>query len=175
MPKKKKRTYYAKPTAQFDKSKVQVYGEELQRIKDKHNGFATPHIIVGEAKTPESPIHECFEWDDKKAGECWRIEQARDLEGHIEVEIETKEGPKRTRAFVNLSIRKADEEKKENVYMSVEKAMKDDYYRYLYLKQAMKEMIVLKQKYSDLNELSQIFSAIDAVQARLDFKFEEGR
>jgi len=46
---KKTKTYMAKSSAQFDKEKVQIYAEELQRIAKEHRGILTPKIVVDEA------------------------------------------------------------------------------------------------------------------------------
>ncbi len=60
--------------------------EELKRITDVH-GKLTPDVIVEEAAKPESPLHECFQWDDNKAAQQWRLQQARILINNIEVTI----------------------------------------------------------------------------------------
>lgn len=52
--------------------------EQLQTIYDE-NGRLTPAIVVDVARDPAHPLHSKFEWDDKIAGEKYRMEQARDL------------------------------------------------------------------------------------------------
>ena len=52
--------------------------DELTRLHDKY-GNLTPHVVVDEARDEESPIHDRFEWDDTKAGEEFRLGQARKL------------------------------------------------------------------------------------------------
>lgn len=43
------------------------------------DGRLTPNAVVEAAKDKASPLHEFFQWDNKKAAEAWRIEQARNL------------------------------------------------------------------------------------------------
>src|SRR4030042_4975195 len=45
-------------------------------VKD---GEIKPRDVVAEAKDEASPLHKYFEWDDKVAGDGYRLTQARDL------------------------------------------------------------------------------------------------
>ena len=58
--------------------KADVVKSELQRIYDS-NGVLTPPLVVEEAKPKDAPLHPCFEWDNKRAGEEYRLYQARHL------------------------------------------------------------------------------------------------
>lgn len=50
----------------------------LQTLEDAE-GRITPALIVEVARDPESPLHQCFEWDDSIAAERHRLDQARRL------------------------------------------------------------------------------------------------
>lgn len=52
--------------------------DHLQSIYDKH-GKLTPGIVVQEARAKNHPLHDRFEWDDKRAGDAWRRQQAHEL------------------------------------------------------------------------------------------------
>ena len=68
----------------------QIVGEELERIR-KQRGELTPDITIEEAKPAKAPLHCQFEWDDQKAGNEFRLMQARNLiRSVIEVEIVNK-------------------------------------------------------------------------------------
>lgn len=45
----------------------------------ERDGRLTPEEVVEQARDPQSPGHEHFEWDDGKAGHKHRVEQARQL------------------------------------------------------------------------------------------------
>lgn len=62
----------------------QTVGQELQRIRDAHDGI-TPKLLVSEAANPTSPIHPCFTWDDTEAADRWRQEEARYLVKSVRV------------------------------------------------------------------------------------------
>lgn len=57
-------------------------GISAQRVYDEITGIgdrATPKQIVDRARDKTSELHKCFEWDDSKAAERWRLEQARQV------------------------------------------------------------------------------------------------
>jgi hypothetical protein len=45
--------------------------------------------VLADARDPESPLHDCFEWDDAKAAAAYRIDQARVLIRSIEIVVTT--------------------------------------------------------------------------------------
>lgn len=52
--------------------------EWLDELEKQHPDI-TPALLVEMAQDPECPAHDCFEWDDEKAGHAHRIWQARTL------------------------------------------------------------------------------------------------
>lgn len=71
----------------------------LQEI-ERANGALTPQAVVDAARCRSHPLHSCFEWDDKIAGEKYRLEQARALIRSVRVVIETQTLPIRTIYYV---------------------------------------------------------------------------
>lgn len=71
-----------------------VAAEELKRLQNVYNGKLTPIIIVNESKNLKSVLHPIFQWDDEKAAEGYRIQQARYLLNNIQVIIKTDGEPK---------------------------------------------------------------------------------
>lgn len=59
------------------KADAQKVAEEIQSIGDE----ATPSQIVEKARDANTELHKCFTWDDKKAAEQWRLQQARSVVG----------------------------------------------------------------------------------------------
>ena len=81
-------------------SDVGVVVEGLARA-----GNATPQALVDAARDPISPAHKWFEWDDAKAGEQYRVMQARHYLRSITVEYATEElPPVQVRAFVPVYV-----------------------------------------------------------------------
>ena len=69
---KKKRVFKAAPDADFDDKQAQIYGEELMRIAKKLGRMPTLKEILESAKDKNSPLHDYFEWDDRKAAEKYK-------------------------------------------------------------------------------------------------------
>ena len=88
-----------------DKANPQIIGEELEKIAQKAGGHLTPPAVVEAAKDRKNPLHRHFEWDDRKAAENYRLDQARQIVRCIHVEnAEAENGA--SRAF--LSVREKD-------------------------------------------------------------------
>lgn len=91
---------------------AQVAGEELQRIREKHDGI-TPAAIVDESRPTTAPLHPAFTWDDAVAAENWRRDEARHIVRSVRVQYEDSSAPEP--AYVNVR-RPADEEEKSFSY-----------------------------------------------------------
>ncbi len=107
-------------------------------------------------------MHKCFEWNDTKAADKYREQQARVLIANIvTVKIEDEqEEIKPVRAFINVF--DCDEPAK---YVSLETALNDENYKKQMLDSALKELKSFQQKYSNLQELTEVFSAINKISA----------
>lgn len=74
--------------------------DTLERITQANSGRLTPEAVVQEAKSKDSPLHDCFEWDQRKAAHQYRIWQARELITSIKVEVRTDKTTLSTVAYV---------------------------------------------------------------------------
>ena len=54
------------------------------------DGDVKPSTLIAEAKPKDSPIHNAFEWDNKKAGHEYRLIQARAWIRRVEIIIEDR-------------------------------------------------------------------------------------
>lgn len=69
-----------------DSSDVTLAVEDvLMHIAATSGGVLTPDAVVENARDPESPLHDKFEWDDTKAAHAHRIYQARKLIASVKV------------------------------------------------------------------------------------------
>jgi hypothetical protein len=133
---------------------AQIAAERLHKIRDKH-GELTPRVVVDDAASPRSPLHPCFEWDDEKAADNYRLVQARKLMGSIVV-AEYADAPiaDETRAFVHLSI-------ETNQYVPIEVAMTNENMRAEVLAKAAREIKLWRARYAAYSEFAQLVAAID--------------
>ena len=63
--------------------------QALQALADRHDGRITPDIVLAAARSPDSPLHARFEWDDSVAAERHRLAQARSLIRSVRIEFRT--------------------------------------------------------------------------------------
>jgi len=137
----------------LQKADPQKVYEELRTICDEVTE-AKPQDIVNLAKDKSLEIHKCFEWNDTKAAEKWRLHQAVKLTSDLIFKREqTDDGdePLPVRIF-----NKTDN----GGYKIPERVFKvDDEYQKL-LQRAMAELHMFKVKYAVLSELDEILALI---------------
>lgn len=137
----------------------QVAGEELERLRTYHNGRLESSIVVEAARDETNPLHPEFEWNDARAAESHRLNQASAMIRHIAVITPKRDGSEAPiRAFVSVV---RDEDRS---YTSTAHAMSEADLRQQVLDQAWRELEAWRQRHAELIELAEIFSAID--QAR---------
>ena len=125
--------YYARDN-RFSKKDAQIYGEELDRIRKQNKGKLRPVDVVKEAKNKNSPLHNYFEWNDKKAGELYRLGQARQIISHI-CEVVIVEGDAiQQRSFHSVT------SQKEKCYVNLESVFSNSNYRHQLLERLKTEL-----------------------------------
>lgn len=139
---------------------VQVAGEEIERIRSAKNGNLIAADVVAAAKRKGSVLHPVFEWDDRKAGHQWRLEQASTLVRNIVVVKQRPNGETTLlRAFVSVR------DKGNPGYTSIDVAMSDPNSRAALVAQAWKELGDWRLRYEHLAELAAVFDLIDKEMA----------
>jgi len=115
--------YKPRNGSRLNQEQANRYGQRIaQLIGD--GGEVTAEAILNDAKSPKSPLHDFFEWDDSEAAKKFRIHQARYLAGNI-AEVMIIEGKQsEQRSFFNVS-----KGKNETVYVTVQKAISNDGYK----------------------------------------------
>lgn len=129
----------------------EVAGKRLDELAQETGGDITPEMVVNDAEDETSPLHRCFDWDDKKAGDKWRLHQARQLIGSIIVEIVVKD-TEHVRAFVNINY----PESKERHYVNIIDAANDEYKMKLIIDDARKQMKSWAQRFKIYQQLREV-------------------
>lgn len=139
----------------INKTPADVVGGVCQRLQDSGEGLS-PETLLNASRAENAPLHGEFEWDDKIAGEKYRLNQAGDLiRNLIIVPVTTEEkAPPPSRAFVSTPGGKS-------VYVSIRSALSTDAWRDHLLKEARREMGSFVQKYRRLKELAGVISEIE--------------
>jgi len=134
-----------------------IVGRKLEQLK-MENGHVDPADLVDAARPKDSVLHKLFEWDDTKAAELYRRNQAGNIIRSISVSIEESKTPEK--AYINI-VPTNSGQKKTGIYMNLRDAMESPEYREIILNNAKNEMRIFRSKYSHLKELAKVISAID--------------
>lgn len=122
----------------------------LQDLYDER-GELTPELVVEVAANPEHPLHHRLEWDDRKAGTQWRLEQASSLIRSVRVVYkQDANGPKDLRAFTAI---RGENTPKAN-YVPTATALADEFTRALVLREMQREWKSLKRRYDHMAEFA---------------------
>ena len=146
-------------------------GKALEEIRIKNNNQLRPPDVVKEAKKTDHPLHNAFTWDDKKAAQERRLEQARYLIRVIVVVDETG-NTSNVPAFINVRVQSDKEE--QQYYQRLEVATKDEYDSCLHdtqmqLKAAVRKLETLKAHAPTKNKrgIQMAIKDVERAQGRL--------
>lgn len=132
-----------------------IAAEELKRIQNIY-GSITPEILVKEAKKRNSPLHKIFEWNDTKAAENYRLQQARILLNNIQVTIVTDNESKNISAYERTSVKEG--------YKSIDTFSPDDI-EYVRIT-IERDLFFLKKKLSLYKQFDKVLECINqAIEA----------
>ena len=149
--------YEWKPGARLSGLDAQKVGDRLQTICVKH-GAITPTLVVKEAKKKTSPLHGGFEWDDRRAAQEYRLDQARLIVRSVIVHRDGNDGePMAVRAFVHIG--------EASDYEDIDVVLGIPEKREALLAQALAELEIVRRKYETLEELAGVFAAMDRAKA----------
>ena len=140
--------------------------EAVEAIRKKNGGDVTAHAVVETAKAKRNPLHAEFTWDDSEAGHQYRLVQARKmLQSFVVVRTEiATDRPQRVYEVIKVP-QKEDEKptRAKHTYRTLDQVMDDPDMRAELLGRALRELITIRNRYKDLQELAIVMRAIDAV------------
>lgn len=132
---------------------AQIVGERLQILQARNGSRLTPALVLDDARHANSPLNPCFEWDNQRAGDQWRTEQARNLIRSVRVLHEGVSGDMRTlRAFVHVT-EGGDGEPRSQSYRPLSVILQDDDLRQRVLMKAAADMRSFIARYQEFAEL----------------------
>lgn len=134
---------------------AQKYGEVLFALEERHQGI-TAELILDQATSKLSPLHDWFEWNNKKAAHEYRLEQARVLVRSIAITVQYPDGDRQIRAFHIVK-------NGETSYRSITKIQSEEIYRQQIIANAFKELEGWRKRYKDYNELKEAVDLVDKI------------
>lgn len=99
---------------------AQKVGEELEQI-EKQDAVSSKNVLTYARKNKDSELYKCFEWDNKIAGEKYRLFQASNIISSISIVINEKPKEKQK---VYYKIRT--EEKEVGSFKNIKDILKND-------------------------------------------------
>ena len=151
-----KTKYQWKPGTEKTDIDAEQVAVELDRIQQLNDGMLTPNIVVEMSRDRASPLHPCFEWNDKRASGKYRLWQARYLINHIEQVWQYEGGePIIIRAFTSIVTTGG------RGYFRTDVLVKDKDTARIVLENAWAEFHGLKRKYNHLKQFSGIFREME--------------
>lgn len=136
---------------------AQVVGEVCAELEQK--GQLTAQNLVDVSRPEDAPLHKAFEWDDSVAAEKYRESQGRYLIRCVEVVRESSEP---VRAFISLTRTASTHE-----YHSIDAVLKSKDDTADMLARAKSELDAFARKYANLEELAEVFQAIERLNSEV--------
>lgn len=146
------------------KTPAEVAGVVCQQLTMTKGGL-TPKTLVNASRPIDAPLHQEFEWNNNKAAEKYREEQAKKIIRNVViVEVEDKQEEKNNivsivdkpvdRGFVSTG-------ENNHQYVSLAVALSNDTWRDNLLEAAKRDMRAFIAKYHRLKELANIIDDIN--------------
>lgn len=130
---------------------------EITSIADE----VKPQQMVDYAKAhKDSELYKCFTWDNQKAADCWRLEEARLIHRNLVIEY-TKSDNDESKEKVRVRATYRTDTSPSAGYKPLTLIMKDEDERAGLLRVAKAELQSFRYKYRILSELKPIFDLID--------------
>ena len=130
--------------------------KQLLKIQKHNGGNLSPVAVVDAARAADHPLHDRFEWDDTKAGEAYRIEQARRMIRAVVTVVNNGGAEIETRAFVALSTTKGTPEP----YISITAVTSSKDLMEVLLADARRDAESFAAKYAILQKCKPVVSAM---------------
>lgn len=137
----------------------QAIGEALEKIAEANQGHLKPEAVVEAAKDEQHPLHPHFEWNDARAANAFRLDQARMIIRSISIDGEEESEP--AAAFHSIS------DGGGRSYRRHAEVLESSRLQRLILDSARRDLINFRQRYKRLSDMFDpgISEAIDRMDA----------
>lgn len=147
--------------------KASVAGKCLHDIYKRNNHKLTADVVLRTARSKNHPLHSCFEWNNGKAAEAYRLHQARRIISCVVIEKMVGRKKISVRAFINIKqdvkgnlTHNPFNSKGKNYFVSLNDAMQNDFMKTYTVEVAIIEVNRWMEKYKNLKKLASLFKVI---------------
>lgn len=134
--------------------------KEFEKIRGSNHGELNAENIVDRARSARNKLHKLFTWDDEEAGRQLRLIEAARLIRSIEVVRPESPELGSTRAY---QLARSSQEPRKQVYKTIDEVIKSPDDRAALINRALGELIAVRRRYAQLQELAIVFRAIAEV------------
>lgn len=146
------------------KAQFKTKWEELTHLADR--GLLKPEAVVDFAQDENTHLHKCFEWNDSKAANRYRLNQARQQISMYVMVVESPKGPVKIRAFQSLP----SDRQSGGGYRKTTDILQDDALVAELVNSAMKDLATVRSRYEAVQALSPVWEAADRVSRVVKMK-----
>ena len=135
------------------------------RSLEGKKGYVKPAQLVEFARPEDSPIHSMFEWDNERAADAHRLQQARTIINRVQVEMV---GDDKSDAYYSARVHIQDVPVRG--YFPAKKVLSDDELYASVIKDAIREIRYWQRKFKGLKEMREIINEerIDALERQIE-------
>ena len=138
----------------YDKADANAIGWALQAIADANGGRLEPDKAIAAARSRSHPLYPHLTWDDKVAGQRWRIQELRTITRALRLVGEPDEEGEPTLRRAWLSI-----EDNGVSYRGVEEVLSSQSLQVAVMKKALADLKAWEERYRDLDDICALVRA----------------
>jgi hypothetical protein len=144
-----------------------IVGKHIDFLREQNKGELLAEDVLKDARNPNSPLHQLFEWDDSEAAEAYRLQQAR---GIIRAVVAIYREPERSAPSHKVAAFTRIPEGETSHYRATHQALSQKATREAILKQAWKELQSWRARYAHLKEFADLVEVVDEVGVKLKMR-----
>lgn len=143
---------------------AEIAGVELERIRESNEGVLRPRDVVEESRPEAAPLHPAFEWNDERAAELYREDQARRvIRSLVVVTVDPKTEQTQSQP-VYLHVAPA-EDRQQQQYLRADEIMQSQSLKSQVLADAIRQLAAWRKRYEHLSELAGVIASVDQAVA----------
>lgn len=143
----------------FYKTPASVAADVMEGLSQ--NGGLTAESLVDASRPEDAPLHNEFEWNNDKAAELYRQDQARTMIQSIVVINEASPAQETTRAFVHI------QQGESKQYEPIQVVIRDEDKLKLLYETAKRELEAFRNKYKGIKAFEKVFLEIDNLPEKI--------
>jgi hypothetical protein len=132
---------------------------ELEEIRKRNGGLLRAEDVVAYAASPDTALHDEFQWDDTEAARQYRLVQARQVI-RLSVTVISEEAPP-TRAYISLPSDRVNG----GGYRSTQEVLSDDARSAEMVRDVLQRVHALRRKYEAVSQLAPLWRAAQEIEA----------